>query len=253
MIETIRRAPSSYLITHHSSLSERVSDESLARATLPARRDLGRRGRQLRALHGARDGGRAVPVRRAPTPARESARVRIDRAHRPRLARLPAGGAAGPALRLPRPRAVRAAGRAPLQPAQAAARSLREGDRGHDRAGTTRCSATASAIDDGGPVARRARQRAVRAEVRRRRPAPSPGATTRRRDTPWHKTRHLRAARRRASRSCHPEVPEELRGTYAGLAHRPVDRVPASARRHGGRAAAGAPVRRRPAISSTAG
>ena len=41
----------------------------------------------------------------------------------------------------------------------------------------------------------------------------------------------------------HPDIPEELRGTYAGLAH-PVDhRAPQAARRHRRRADAGAPVR----------
>ena len=41
----------------------------------------------------------------------------------------------------------------------------------------------------------------------------------------------------------HDRVPEELRGTYAGLATPAVDRLPARPRRHRGGAAAGAPVR----------
>ena len=43
----------------------------------------------------------------------------------------------------------------------------------------------------------------------------------------------------------HPDVPPELRGTYAGLAHEAAHRLPARPRRHRGRAAAGAPVRAR--------
>ena len=43
----------------------------------------------------------------------------------------------------------------------------------------------------------------------------------------------------------HPEVPEELRGTYAGLAHPAVIEPPQPARRHRDRADAGAPVRPR--------
>ena len=41
----------------------------------------------------------------------------------------------------------------------------------------------------------------------------------------------------------HPGVPEELRGTYAGLAHEAVRVPPHRPGRHGRRAAAGAPVR----------
>ena len=53
----------------------------------------------------------------------------------------------------------------------------------------------------------------------------------------------LRDARQGLHAACIPDIPEELRGTYAGLAHPGRDRVPAAARRHRGRAAAGAPVR----------
>ena len=45
----------------------------------------------------------------------------------------------------------------------------------------------------------------------------------------------------------HPEVPPELRGTYAGVASEPIIAHLHGARRHGGRAAAGPPVRRRQA------
>ena len=55
---------------------------------------------------------------------------RADRAHRAQLALLPARRRAGPALRLPRPRArTSPSSGPPLQPGQAAARPVREGDR----------------------------------------------------------------------------------------------------------------------------
>ena len=55
---------------------------------------------------------------------------RAARVHGLQLARLPARRRARAALRLPRPRALRAGGGAPLQPRQAADRPLRQGDRG---------------------------------------------------------------------------------------------------------------------------
>ena len=107
-------------------------DGGVGGAALPARCDLGRRGHQLLALLRARRDGRAVPVRRerqrdAPAPrAPDGAQ----------LARLPSGRRPAPALRLPRPRPLRPRARAPLQPGQARARPLRQGDR---RAGALGC------------------------------------------------------------------------------------------------------------------
>ena len=101
----------------------------LARHAVPARRHVRRHRHQLRALLRGRHPGRALPVRgrrhRDPRPA--------ARARRLRLARLPAAHRAGPALRLPRARPVRARARPPVQPEQAAARPVREGDRGRHR------------------------------------------------------------------------------------------------------------------------
>ena len=57
------------------------------------------------------------------------------RGRRLRLARLPAGGRPGPALRLPRARAVRPGDGPALQPEQAAARPLRQGHRRRGRDG----------------------------------------------------------------------------------------------------------------------
>ena len=95
------------------------------------------------------------------------------------------------------------------------------------------------------PVVRPPRQRRRDAEVQGHRPARSPGATTGRRDVPWHETviyeLHVRGFTMQ-----HPDVPPQLRGTYAGLATRAGHRVPEAPRRHRGRADAGARVRRRP-------
>ena len=65
---------------------------------------------------------------------------------------------AGPALRLSRPRPVRAAARASLQSAQGAARSVRQGDRPRRALGRRAVRLHASAIERR-PVVRRARQR----------------------------------------------------------------------------------------------
>ena len=122
---TTRRSSPATSSCHRSR--ERWSDEpgGLARRGLPARGDLGRQRHELLALLRARRARRAVPVRRR----RQRAARRADRAHRAHLARLPAGRRAGPALRLPRPRALRARDRPSLQPGQAAARPVREVDR----------------------------------------------------------------------------------------------------------------------------
>lgn len=138
-------------------------DEDLARPTVSARRHVGRLGRQLRVVLRERRRRRSVPVRRR---GREGDPHPRHRADRPGLARLPAGAAARRALRLPRPRPVRPAGGPPFQLGQAPARPLCQGDerraalgrrplRLHDRSRRGR------------PGARRPRQRAGLAQVRR--------------------------------------------------------------------------------------
>ena len=62
--------------------------------------------------------------------------------------------------------------------------------------------------------------------------------------TPWNQT-VIYEAHVKGFTKLRPGVREDLRGTYAGLASRGRDRVPQVARRDGGRAAAGAPHRRR--------
>ena len=109
--------------------------------------------------------------------------------------------------------------RAPLQPAQAAARSLREGDRRRRCAGATRCSATAigqpsariSRFDHRDSARRHAELQVVDAAFT--------GATTARPHVPWHDT-VIYELHVRGFTMLHPDVPPQLRGTYAGLAHR---------------------------------
>ena len=121
---------------------ESTLTRGLAGTAVPARRHVGRRGDELLALLRARRAGRAVPVRRHD---RET-RVELHERDRAQLALLPPRHRPRAALRLPRPRAVRPAERAPLQPEQAPDRPVREGDRGAGRVGPRRtCSRTCRA------------------------------------------------------------------------------------------------------------
>ena len=122
---------------------------------------------------------------------------------------------AGAALRLSRARPVATAQRPPLQPRQAAARSLRQSHRRRRSAGMKRCFPTAS------PTAR-----TYAATPTARLSCPSASSSSpvfdwagdRLLRRPWHETviyeLHVKGFTAR-----HPEVPSELRGTYAGLAH----------------------------------
>src|SRR5438067_10042054 len=87
------------------SSSPEFLDARLARTTLPARLQLGRGGRQLCPFLRARDQGRAVPLRR-PRGHPGDGTAHAAGEYRPRLARLPAGRAPRPAIRLPRPRTL---------------------------------------------------------------------------------------------------------------------------------------------------
>ena len=168
---------------------------------------------------------------------RETGADRAAGIHRPDLPRLYAGGAARPALRLPRARPLRARGRPPLQPQQAAARPLRPRPCRRAEVGPGRVRLHRSEPRRR-PDLRRARQRAVHAEMRRRRPEfrlarrARPAA-----DVPWDHT-IIYETHVRGFTKLHPEVPENLRGTYAGLATPEVHRLHQVARRHLGRAAA---------------
>ena len=128
------------------------------------------------------------------------------------------------ALRLPRPRALCARAGPPLQPGQAADRPLCARDRGRDRLG----GRPRLRLPAGRRGRRRPRRRGRRRrdpEVRRRRPAASTGrataCSTRRGNETTIYELHVEGFTAR-----HPDVREDLRGTYAGLASDAGDRVP---------------------------
>ena len=162
---------------------------------------------------------------------------RAHRGGRVRLALLPAIGAARPALRLPRARAVGPGEGAALQPREAAPRPLREGHRRRDRLG---------------PVAVRLPLRRPGLPQRRRLRAPHDLGVVinpffdwegdRRLDIPYNETL-IYEAHVKGLTQLHPDVPEDLRGTYAGLAHPAVTEHLTRLGRHRDRADAGPPVR----------
>ena len=129
------------------------------------------------------------------------------------------GVVAGSALRPARRRTVAPGRGAALQPGQGPARPLRPGHRGRRRRGPPRSSPTGSTTASRvttwcaarwtAPAPCRAASSSTRA---------STGATTRRR-TPRSPTRVVYEAHVRSLTMQHPEVPEHLRGTYAGLCH----------------------------------
>ena len=198
---------------------------------------MGRRGDEFLGVLGG--GDRRLPVS-----------VRRERARRARaaargdgllLARLPAGPRPRPAIRLPRRGPVGAGRQQPLQPGEAAARSLRARGERADHVGTG--GAAVRRRIRGRHRAQRRGQRAVRAAIDRRRQRVR--LARRPRDPPSAaRDGDLRAARERLHEtlSRHPgEHPRHVRGARAPR----VDQVPDRARRHGGGAAAGAPVRAR--------
>ena len=213
----------------------------MARAPVPAGRDVGRRRHQLRAVLRARQRRRAVPVRRRgqrdPDP--------DDAAHRAQLALLPPRHRTGPALRLPRAGSVRAARGPPVQPVQAAARPVREVDRRRRRLGPRRERASVRTDRGGGrrPRARRRGRRRGDAQVGRDRRrvhlgGRSPAAGSVRRH------RHLRDPRQ-GLHDAPPRRPRGPPGHVRGARLRAGDRVPAPPRGDRRRAPARPPHLRR--------
>ena len=212
-------------------------DARLAGYAVPARRDVGRRGRQLRALLRARDRRRAVPVRRARGRRVESTPIEL-----PERTDLTSGTCYLPDVRPGQLYGYRVhgpyePGAGPsLQPEQAADRPVREGDQRRR-----------SSWDDD----------ALRLHDRRT-PTPTSRATTataparmpkcvvvdpaftwgddRPPRTPWNRT-VIYECHVRGMTMLHPRVPEELRGTYLGLASDPILDHLTVARRDRGRAA----------------
>ena len=186
--------------------------ESLAGVALSARRDVGRRRRQLRAVLRTRDARRALPLRFARRGSRDADHSAAG-ADRHGLARIPARRPSGPAVRLSRSRPVCAARRAPVQSAQAADGSVREGRRPAPAPGTSRCSGSASIEDDTTFDDRDSAPYAPLAAV-------VDDAFTWGDDrplrTPWHKTL-IYELHVKGFTQLNPRVPEALRGTYLGL------------------------------------
>ena len=131
----------------------------------------------------------------------------------------------GPALRLPGARAVGARSRASaaIPPSCCSIRTPRRSTA--PWTGTRRSFRITSTSPR--RSTQRPRQRAVHAQDRSSSTRTSTGATTAGRNTPWHETvvyeTHVKGFTQR-----HPDIPEELRGTYAGLAHPAVDRATCS-------------------------
>ena len=191
----------------------------LAGTPVPARGDLGRRGHELLAVLRARRGRRAVPVRRR-------RRGDPDRGHRPagaQLALLSARRRSRAALRLPRQGPLRARRRSPLQPREAAASTpTRRRSRASSTGPTTpTCSPTcptAPRTTTTSPTTRTTPAAVPKSIVVDTRfdwqgdvPPRIPFA-----DTIIYET-HVKGFTMR-----HPEVREDLRGTYAGLASEPA-------------------------------
>ena len=212
---------------------------TLRRPAPPARRHLGRAGRQLRPVLGQRDKGRALPVR-----CRRRTRDRAHRAagiHRRSLARLPSRCAAGNDLRLSRSWSLRAGGRASLQSQQAPARPLRQAD---DRSAAMESRALRlSGRNARRPDLRRARQRPVQLQGLRHRSGLHLGA----RPAPPHgvgRYRHLRGS----CEGLHEAASCGARGPARHLCRRGErgnHRLSGVAGRDGRRAAAGPHLRRR--------
>ena len=101
----------------------------VAGTPLPPGRHLRRDRDELRPVLGGGRTSRALPDRRR----RHRDAGEPDRGRRVRVARVPAGDHPGAALRLPRARSVRPGAGPALQPEQAAARPVRQGDRRPDR------------------------------------------------------------------------------------------------------------------------
>ena len=186
---------------------------------------------ELRRVGARRDGRLGVPVRRR----RHRDAVPADRAHPRRLERPAARRPRGPALRLPRRRAVGPAPRPPLQPEQAAARPVRPGHHGRADPGAGPARPRRRTLHP-----QRRRLRAVHAAQRRRarrlrlgrRPADA-AAVARHGD--------LRAARQ----GLHPAPQRDPRAPARHVRrprHADGDQLPPGPRRDGGRADAGAPV-----------
>ena len=203
---------------------------------VPARRDAGRRGHELRRRVRTADGVQLCLFDDDGT----ETRVALPEHDGGVWHGFVPGVGAGPGLRLPGDRTVRPRPRAALQPCQAAARPVRPGDRRARSGSGPRCSATTPTTPTS--PARSTRRPTCRAAWSSTRPSTGRDRRAAPRATPTRSsTRCTSRGSPRRTRTC----PPELRGTYAGLGARGGGRPPRRPRRHHGRAAAGAPQRAR--------
>ena len=209
----------------------------------PLGRHVGWPRRELRPLQRECREGRAVPVRLGRR--REGVRAhRARRAHRHGLARLPARRAAGAALRLSRPRPVRAGARA-IASTPTSCCSIRTPRRSAGcRSRTDALSGYMLGDKQAGPVVQPA-DSAADAPLAAVIDEAFTWGDDRPPKTPLHHT-IIYEVHVKGFTKLNADVREEDRGTYAGLGSEPAIRYLARARRHGRRAAAGARARRRP-------
>ena len=208
-----------------------------------ARRHVRRRRRQLRAVLGARDQRRALPVRSADAPVERVCVPLAERTDR-RLARLPAGCRSRPALRLPRARTVGSGAGSSLQSGQGPARSVRARDRAPPALASRRSLRVRAGSEGDGAArprstARRTRRSASSTDGRLRLAAAT---------APAHAVaRHgdLRAAREGLHGAATPPCRRSCAApTSASRRRRSIDHLQ-GAWRHGGRADADPRARRR--------
>ena len=210
----------------------------MAGRQLPAGRHLRRGGHQLRALLRGGRPGRAVPVRRRRhrDAGRRCARSTASSGTATCPASAPASGTATGCTGPYDP----AAGHA-LQPGQAAARPVRQGDRGRRRLGPGGVRLPVRRTRTGGTTTTPRRTCRTRSWSTRT----STGPTTGRRASPYHET-VIYEAHVTGLTMAAPGDPRGAARHLRGAGPPGDDRAPEGARRHRGRADAGAPVRHRP-------
>ena len=220
---------------------------AVGRPALPPRRHLRRLGDELLAVHHRRRRRRAVPARRAPPrrsgrAGRRSTRSASSSTRSTATAGTPTSRRpAGAALRVSRPRSLGPGARAcgAIRPSCCSTPTSR------------RSTARSTGTPPASPTTSHDPTRPNTADSAPHVPLGLVGdpffdwANDRPPRHAMHET-IIYEAHVRGLTIAHPGVPEELRGTYAGVAHPAVDRPPQPPRRHGHRADAGAPVRPRP-------
>ena len=220
------------------------------------RRPAGRGPARAPRARWARTGTAPAPTSRCGRPARHAVdlclfdadgaehRHRLRGDHPPGLARPAARRRPRPALRLPGARPLRPARRRRATTPPSCCSTRTPGPSTATCAARRRCSATRatpSTAPPRRPATPRRTCRAASSSTTRSR-----GTATGRRAPPWSDT-VIYEVHVKGATALHPDVPPDLRGTYAGLAHPAFVEHLQRARRDRRRAAAGAPLRQRAA------